>query len=55
MANYIVTEANWNDPNFWDTITSSGSGDTLDFSALPDSYSVNIYASHGYLSISDGT
>lgn len=36
MANYFVSDENWNDPNFWQTLISSGAVDTLNFSALPD-------------------
>lgn len=54
MATITVTLTNWNDPTFWSSVNSS-SGDILTFSALPDTYSVNVDNLFGAISISDGT
>ena len=55
MATYIVTTSNWNDPAFWNAISESGPGHTLDFSALPSSYSIDFYPAGNAIQISDGS
>ncbi|TCP44298.1 Hint domain-containing protein [Rhodovulum marinum] len=54
MATYSVTTANWNDPAFWSSISQGTAGHTLDFSALPASYSVFVDPVTGTITLSDG-
>ena len=55
MSIYTVTAANWNSPAFWSSISESGAGHTLDFSALGSGFTVNIQNTLGYFTISDGS
>ncbi len=55
MAVYSITTTNWNDPSFWATVNETGSGQTLDFWALPSTYSIVYDPEGGALTISDGT
>jgi len=55
MAVYQVTEANWNDAAFWNGVSETGAGQTLEFSDLPDNFSVDVDAALGIVTISDGT
>ncbi|MFK7752888.1 MAG: Hint domain-containing protein [Sedimentitalea sp.] len=54
MATYIVTTTNWNDPSFWSAISEAGPGHTLDFSALPSTYSVDFWPDNDQIIIDDG-
>ena len=55
MTSYVVTTANWNSAAFWSSISESGTGHTLDFSGLPDSYSVTVADGSNAITVSDGT
>ena len=55
MATYIVTTSNWNSVAFWNAITETGPGHTLDFSALPPSFVVDHYPTSGSIRIENGT
>ena len=52
---YVVTTVNWNDPAFWASVSETTAGETLDFSALPDTYSVAFDGDTNVLTLSDGT
>lgn len=54
MATYVVTPANWNDPAFWSSISTSNY-DTLDLTALDSSFSITIAVGPGIIEISDPT
>jgi Ca2+-binding RTX toxin-like protein len=54
MAIYIVTTSNWNSAAFWSGITETGTGHTLDFSALDATYSVTVDQTTGVFSIVNG-
>ena len=54
MTTYTVTTANWNDPSFWAAISQPAGGHTLDFSALPANYAVEIDKATGRISLTDG-
>jgi Ca2+-binding RTX toxin-like protein len=54
MAIYIVTTSNWNSAAFWSGITETGTGHTLDFSALDATYSVTVDQTTGVVSIVNG-
>ena len=54
MATYIVTTSNWNSAAFWSGIAETGTGHTLDFSALDAAYSVNVDQTAGVVSIVNG-
>ncbi|MHA7873807.1 Hint domain-containing protein [Roseivivax sp.] len=54
MATYSVTSSNYNDPKFWGSIIETGSGHTLDFSALPSDFTVYHAYGGNYLYIHDG-
>jgi Ca2+-binding RTX toxin-like protein len=51
MAIINITASNWNDASFWSSINLSGSEHTIDFSALPGSFSVNMESENGFLKI----
>ena len=55
MTVYSVTTANWNSAAFWSSISESGTGHTLDFSGLPDTYSVAVADNSNVIAITDGT
>ncbi|WP_299723521.1 Hint domain-containing protein [uncultured Tateyamaria sp.] len=55
MATYTVTTSNWNNASFWSSISQSGPGHTLDFSALPSNFSVDFWPDASRIVISDGT
>ena len=55
MTTYVVTTSNWNDPFFWSSISESGPGHTLDFSALSSNFSINFDADGNTTALSDGT
>lgn len=54
MATYIITTSNWNSAAFWSGITETGTGHTLDFSALDATYSVTIDQTTGVIWIDNG-
>lgn len=54
MSTFVVTTANWNSPAFWGGISTSGTGQTLDFSGLPATYTVTVDDFFGAITISDG-
>ncbi|MCR8548327.1 hypothetical protein M4578_10835, partial [Salipiger sp. P9] len=54
MTIYAVTTSNWNDPDFWNGLSESSEGHTLDFSALPANFTVNFDEDFAYLQMSDG-
>ncbi|WP_146049985.1 Hint domain-containing protein [Roseovarius confluentis] len=54
MTTYTVTTANWNDPAFWAAVSESAGGNTLDFSALPEPYAIDIDKATGRISLTDG-
>lgn len=54
MAIYIVTASNWNSAAFWSGITETGTGHTLDFSALDATYSVSVNQTTGVVTIVNG-
>lgn len=51
MTTYVVTEDNWNDPAFWASISPSGDGHTLDFSALPSNYHIDFASDYSFVEI----
>ncbi|WP_152475432.1 Hint domain-containing protein [Roseovarius sp. THAF9] len=55
MSTYTVTIANWNDAAFWAAISETAGGHTLDFSALPANYAVDIDKATGRIILTDGT
>lgn len=55
MATYTVTTSNWNDPAFWSAISETGPGHTLDFSALPSNFDVDVWPDDSRIIIDDGT
>ncbi|MCZ0813818.1 hypothetical protein N5A93_16435 [Roseovarius sp. EGI FJ00037] len=55
MADYIVTESNWNDLLFWQSVAESTTGNSLDFSGLGAGFDVVIDQATGIISISDGS
>ena len=54
MTTYVVTSSNWNDPAFWASISETGPGHVIDFSALPTNFTVRYDYSLGEIRISDG-
>ena len=55
MTTYTVTTANWNKPAFWSSVSEATGGHTLDFSALPSTYTVDIDKATGRIILTDGT
>lgn len=55
MATYIVTTSNWNDPAFWNAISETGPGHTIDFSGLPSNFDVDFWPGGDQITIGDGT
>ncbi|WP_135501533.1 Hint domain-containing protein [Roseovarius aestuariivivens] len=55
MTVYVVTTANGNDPAFWAAINESAGGHTLDFSALPPNFDIDVDKDTGRIILSDGT
>ena len=55
MTTYAVTTANWNSPSFWLAISEGAAGHTLDFSALPASFTVDMPLTSNIITLSDGT
>ncbi len=53
MTTYVVTPANWNDPAFWSSISTSNY-DTLDLTALDSSFSIGIDVGTGTINMDDG-
>lgn len=54
MTTYIVTTSNWNDAAFWNAISESGPGHTIDFSGLPSNFEVDFWPAGNEINISDG-
>lgn len=55
MTIYTVTLSNWNDPSFWSGITESGPGHTLDFSALPSNFDIDVSPEDDQIVLTDGS
>ena len=55
MATYFVTTDNWNDAGFWNGLSESSEGHILDFSGLPESYTVEFSPDGAFLVLSNGT
>ncbi|SPF80391.1 Hint domain-containing protein [Pseudoprimorskyibacter insulae] len=54
MATFTVTTSNWNDAAFWSAIDISSGTHTIDFSALPSTYNVNVTTQTGEIAINFG-
>ncbi|MEQ9690382.1 MAG: hypothetical protein RLO48_11685, partial [Bauldia litoralis] len=55
MTVYVVTTDNWNSNAFWSGVSEGSGGHGLDFSALPEEYTVETDADTGVITISDGS
>ncbi|WP_370204038.1 hypothetical protein [Salipiger bermudensis] len=54
MAIFEVTTETWDDPDFWAMVTTAPEPNMLDFSALPESFTISFARDGAFLSISDG-
>jgi hypothetical protein len=54
MAIFEVTTETWDDPDFWAMVTTAPDPNMLDFSALPESFTISFARDGAFLSISDG-
>lgn len=54
MAIFLVTLDNWNDPGFWSTVTTGAESNMLDFSALPESFTITFARDGAFLTLFDG-
>ncbi|MDJ0992519.1 MAG: Hint domain-containing protein [Dinoroseobacter sp.] len=52
MTLVIVTDSNWNSVAFWNSVSSSGPGSTLDFSALDTNFGLDLEQLAGFFTIS---
>lgn len=55
MTIFNVTTETWDDPDFWAMVTTAPGSNALDFSALPDSFTISFARDGAFLSVSDGT
>lgn len=55
MTTYVVTPSNWNTLGFWQGISETVAGHTLDFSALGPAFTLQFSETTGILQLSDGT
>ena len=55
MTIFNVTTETWHDPDFWAMVTTAPGSNALDFSALPDSFTISFARDGAFLSVSDGT
>ena len=54
MTVYLIDATNWNSNAFWKKIDEAGEGHSLNFDALPSTFTVTIDAVSGEISITDG-
>jgi len=54
MTTYVVTPSNWNTAAFWQSISETTAGHTLDFSALGPGFTLQFDQTTGLIVLSDG-
>ncbi|MEJ6391263.1 Hint domain-containing protein [Gymnodinialimonas ulvae] len=55
MTTYTVTLSNYNDASFWSSISESGPGNVLDFTALPSNFVIAFESANSIIWIWDNT
>lgn len=55
MSIFQVTPGNWNDPGFWSMVTTGPESNMLDFSALPERFTISFARDGAFLTLSDGS